>query len=277
MGSVTKEKQDFLESIDHVIAISRAAQEMLKLRWGYNRPITIIQNPRRPDIPLRLEPRNFNGLRPFKLGFIGRLTPLKGAPLTLHILAALKKMGVDVELVIAGHGEDAAALDSLTKKLELQNSVKRMNVVSNVVEWYDQIELLLIPSIREPLGLISLEAAARGIPVVAAAVDGLPEVIDHNYSGICIEPTLSIKEYISIGGSNKNLPESVYNPTQKTLTIPKIIDPSIAAEAICSLINDPELYLQYSLQALKKASTHSTFEQYTYALTQELIRQQTSC
>ncbi len=266
MGKVSPEKLQFLQSVDGAIAVSYAASQMLKLRWSFRRPITVIPNPRRPDIAIATTPRTLDRTRPLRLGYIGRLTPLKGVPITLHILAELKKRGIDAELFIAGEGEDVPLLRILSDKLDIKP--KRTQFVANVSNWYDSIDLLLVPSIREPLGLISLEAAARGVPVIAAAVDGLPEVVKNGFSGLVIPPTLPIEEYKKMGGQIKNLPEVVFDPMNERITLPKILDPSLVAAKIESLLPN---YERFSAQALIQAEAHPTFDTYVQLLTNHLL------
>ncbi len=271
MGSVTESKQRFLSSANSIIAISRAAKEMLKQRWSVHCPITVIPNPRRPDIPIALTHRILPSQRPFRLGYIGRLTPLKGVPIAIHILHELTMRGIDVELVIAGVGDDAETCTRLTETLELKGKIARLKFVNNVVDWYDSIDLLLVPSIREPLGLIAIEAAARGLPVLASNVDGLPEVIEDQISGILVQPTLPIESYYELGGQKKNLPEFVFDPESSTVSSPKIIDPHRSADLIEKLLSDKDHYEQLSKGALITANLHPTFTNYTKALTHALI------
>lgn len=266
MGKVSSDKLQFLQSVDNAIAISHAAAQMLRLRWAFTRPITIIPNPRRPDISIATAPKKLDVTKPLRLGFIGRLTPLKGAPIALHISSELLKRGVPVELYIAGEGEDESTLRALSDKLKVKTHFTRF--ISNVSAWYDSIDLLVVPSIREPLGLISLEAAARGVPVIATAVDGLPEVVKHGISGITIEPTLEIEDYLLMGGIAKNLPEVVYDPIKQRITHPKILNPSVAAADIEALL--PQ-YEQFSAQALIQAKAHPTFDDYVHTLTNHLL------
>ena len=49
-------------------------------------------------------------------------------------------------------------------------------------------DLMVIPSVYEPFGVVALEGMAAGIPVVASNVDGLGEIIKHEYSGILVYP-----------------------------------------------------------------------------------------
>ena len=123
-----------------------------------------------------------------------------------------------------------------------------------------------MPSIREPLGLVSLEAAARGVPVIAAAVDGLPEAVIDGKTGLCIAPTISLASAKELLPSMLGVPEVVVNPITKSLQEPKVLDPAHLADAIELLIKNPMVYSQYSINAIDYARMRSDFCSYFNSL-----------
>lgn len=138
--------------------------------------------------------------------------------------------------------------------------------VEVVTDFYDSIDILLVPSIREPLGLVSLEAAARGVPVIAAAVDGLPEGVLDGKTGICLQPTLKLEEAEEFLPSPGTLPDVVVDTASQTLVQPKVINPVDLADAIERLMNDPQCYGQYSLNGICHARSRADFHSYFNAL-----------
>ena len=121
------------------------------------------------------------------LGFLGRLVEQKNALLLLDVLAALR--AEPYRLVVIGDGplldemhKRAAAL-ALTDRVEFVGSLPR----AQALERLRAVDVLLMPSLWEGMPLAALEAMAMGVPVVASAVGGLPEIIDDGRSGVLIE------------------------------------------------------------------------------------------
>jgi glycosyltransferase involved in cell wall biosynthesis len=255
----------FFSAVDALIANSQAAKRLLKLKWDINKPIAVIDNPLRPDLPIKESPKKAP-LSPFQIGYIGRLIPLKAVSLLLHAVAILNARKIPVKLTIAGDGEEKAELEKEMHKLHLQGQITFVGIVDDVTSFYDSIDLLVVPSIREPLGLVALEASSRGCPVIATKVDGLPEVVQNGENGYLLEPTLSVNSYTQYGGRTEKLPDLVYNPTTDQLQEPQIIDPVHIADKIEYLIKHNDEYLKMSAAALVKARKRTNFETYTKQL-----------
>ncbi len=122
-----------------------------------------------------------------RLGFLGRLEDVKNPLLALAVLDALRAEGY--RLVVIGDGpllgelrRRAAAL-ALADRVEVLGSLPRADALQALAT----LDVLLVPSLWEGLPLAPLEAMAIGIPVVASAVGGLPEIIDHGRNGILID------------------------------------------------------------------------------------------
>jgi glycosyltransferase involved in cell wall biosynthesis len=122
--------------------------------------------------------------------------------------------------------------------------------------FYASIDCLLHPALREPFGLAPIEAAAQGCPVIAAAVDGLPEAVLHGVSGYCIPPRLPVAEYPALGGSMRELPEMVYDPQSDTLSPPRLVDPQRLADAVSEMFSGPKMFENLS----RSASAHALQE-----------------
>ena len=105
------------------------------------------------------------------------LRPEKGHLVMLEALARLRLS--DVCYVIAGEGELKETLQGRTEELGLQTQVCFAGMVRNVPALYARSELVVMPSLDEPLGMSQIEALGLGVPVVASRVGGIPETMQH--------------------------------------------------------------------------------------------------
>jgi glycosyltransferase involved in cell wall biosynthesis len=240
----------FLQRVPTVIANPRAAARMLALRCNYRGNVVVCRNARRPRLrPTSPVHKEWPRQRPLRLGLAGRLTPVKGMALALHALKLLRADSLDAELHIAGAGRERESLRELAVKLDIASWVHFHGVVSEMHTFYGAIDCLLHPALREPFGLVAIEAAARGCPVIAAAVDGLPEAVLHGVSGFCIPPQLPLGDYPALGGSMYDLPDVVYDPRSDALSPPRLVDPRHLADAVTELFSTRGSFVRLSRSA----------------------------
>jgi glycosyltransferase involved in cell wall biosynthesis len=103
----------------------------------------------------------------------------KGHVFMLDVLARLRQRFPDLCYVIAGEGELEQTVRSKAKTLGLEASVCFAGLVRNLPALYARSELVVMPSLYEPLGMSQIEALGLGIPVVASRVGGIPETMEH--------------------------------------------------------------------------------------------------
>jgi glycosyltransferase involved in cell wall biosynthesis len=115
----------------------------------------------------------------FRLGFAGRLVEYKRCDFFIDCVASLKDQRIVADGCIAGDGPLREALELRVLRENLAASVSFVGNLSNrcMPEFYAAIDVLVIPSDNEPFGLVSLEAAACGTPVIAADSGGLAELV----------------------------------------------------------------------------------------------------
>ena len=118
------------------------------------------------------------------------------------------------------------------------------------------------PALHEPFGLVGIEAASFGCPVVTSAIDGLPEAVRDGETGCCIRPDLPLKQYAEFGGSLEAMPAYVYDPLQDQLIEPVFIEPIKIAQEVVKLLNDPEEYMRLSHGGLESIDKYFSFTQH---------------
>lgn len=122
------------------------------------------------------------------LGYLGRLSEEKNPLLLLELLARLRADGF--RLVVVGDGplrevmRQKAEAEGLALRIAFTGALPRAQALAEIA----RTDALIVPSLWEGLPLAPLEAMAMGVPVIASAVGGLPEMIQHGVSGLLIDP-----------------------------------------------------------------------------------------
>jgi D-inositol-3-phosphate glycosyltransferase len=125
--------------------------------------------------------------------FVGRIQPLKGADLAVRCLAALDDPSVTLVVVGGPSGRDGhhelQRVRALANELGVAWQIRWVAPQrhARLVDYYRAADVCLVPSRSESFGLVALEAAACGIPVVAAAVGGLRSLVDHDETGFLVD------------------------------------------------------------------------------------------
>lgn len=119
---------------------------------------------------------------------VGRLTAIKGYDMLLKSWRPVEKKHPDWKLRFVGDGEERAALEKETKRLELRN-VEFTGMVEDVREYYKNAEFLVLSSRNEGFVMVLLEAMAYSLPAVAFACKaGVREVISDGVNGYLVPP-----------------------------------------------------------------------------------------
>lgn len=130
--------------------------------------------------------------------FAGRIQPLKGPTVAVESLALVRQRGgllADARLVLIGgpsgpHGD--AEMGEVRRRVRaygLERAVRLLppQTHERLSTFYRASDVCVVPSHSESFGLVALEAAACGIPVVASAVGGLTTLVDHGRTGYLVE------------------------------------------------------------------------------------------
>ncbi|MDP9067847.1 MAG: glycosyltransferase [Actinomycetota bacterium] len=171
---------------DKIVAVSRSVERFLLEAYGYSRDhVVVIQNGWERGAAAAAE----SAVRvPHLVVCPAHLRPEKGHEVLLEALVRVRRKVPDVRLALLGGGPLQSHLQSTIRTLELDDVVTLVGPVADVWSWYAKAAMVVVPSLYEALGLAALEAMAAGLPVVAARVGGLPEVVLHGETGLLFDP-----------------------------------------------------------------------------------------
>ena len=172
---------------DLVIAVSSSVKDFLiKEKLASGKRIVVIPNA-----------VNLTSLQPIKIkekithpiiGTIGNLKSVKGQE---YLIRAMKDIVKDFPLAtleIIGEGEERGNLEGLIRKLELEHNVSLLGYKENPMPFMRHWNVFVLPSIAETFGIVLLEAASVGLPIVATKVGGIPDIIQDKKSGVLVAP-----------------------------------------------------------------------------------------
>ncbi|MBI5835867.1 MAG: glycosyltransferase [Candidatus Eisenbacteria bacterium] len=119
---------------------------------------------------------------------VARLAVRKGHETLLAAWPAVRAARPRARLLLAGGGSRAAELRGLAGRLGLQDSVSFLGEVQDVASVWAAADLSVLPSELEGLPYAVLESMAAGVPCVATRVAGVPEMLEHEVSGLLVPP-----------------------------------------------------------------------------------------
>lgn len=126
----------------------------------------------------------------FIAGLFGRLEEGKGQHLLIKALAIAKNNNENIKALIVGHEMNLGYRDTLTRLAESRNVVDRIifnDFVDNPQELMQICDCICLTTYEETFGLVLPEAMRAGIAVVGSNKGGVPEIIDHNKTGLLFE------------------------------------------------------------------------------------------
>ena len=161
--------------------------------------------------------------------FVGRIQPLKGPDVAVRALAALGRPDAQLLIVGGASGDEgdgeSARIRALVDELGLHDQVHFVEPQPHHIlsTYYRAADVVLVPSRSESFGLVALEAAACGVPVVASAVGGLLSLVDDRSTGRLIDGR----------------------------------DPNDYARAIAEILDDRRLHRAMSVAAVERAKRYT--------------------
>jgi glycosyltransferase involved in cell wall biosynthesis len=168
-----------LRRFDAVIAVSQGIADQLVHSGVARDKVVIVQNGltapgRTPD---RLRARQQLGLDPDQnvVGWVGRLSPEKGADLFLE---ALSGSDSTMSAVVIGEGPELPRLQQMAHELNVEEKVRFAGFQPDAAQLLPAFDVLALTSRIEGTPMVILEAVAARVPIVSFAIGGIPAVLD---------------------------------------------------------------------------------------------------
>jgi glycosyltransferase involved in cell wall biosynthesis len=122
------------------------------------------------------------------IGEVARLVRGKGQHILLEAIARCRQKGYNFKALLVGEGPNRTELESLSRHLQIEPSIIFIGHQSDTRPFLAAMDVFVLPSLNEGLPLSLLEAMASGLPVVAARIGGIPEVIADGRTGLLVPP-----------------------------------------------------------------------------------------
>jgi alpha-maltose-1-phosphate synthase len=188
------------ENADGVVAVSSSMKRDVEALYRVppdrvrviHNGIDLQQYRPRPD-PDVLAQHGIRSDTPYVL-FVGRITRQKGI---VHLVNAIRFMKPGVQVVLCAGAPDTPEIaEEMTAAIERARAdsshhivwIREMLEKDKIITLYTHAAIFVCPSVYEPFGIINLEAMACETPVVASAVGGIPEVVEHGETGLLVPP-----------------------------------------------------------------------------------------
>lgn len=205
---------------DHIVTVSDDLRKQLIAKGIFTDKITTIKNGINPLFTTQnkqtaKESLGLNGQQ--VILYVGHLIPIKGVKYLIQAFSLIQKQS-NYQLYLIGTGEEEPRLRNL---VTTKNLADRIHFIGNVsqpglVQWYNAADIFCLPSLREGIPNVILEALACGTPVVATDISNNSDIINEA-NGFLVQPenavqlAEAIEKAISKNWNRKIISESVAN------------------------------------------------------------------
>lgn len=174
--------------VDGVVAISQKIADLLIEAGVEREKIRVIHSGIDPNLFAQKEGSSRDKAGPLVIGTAAVLEERKGHRFLLEAAALLKREGYSLCYWFAGEGSQRERLQKQAVTLGLGENVSFLGFISDIQKFLSQIDIFVLPSLYEGLGISVLEAMAAGKPVVVTRVGGLSELVESGKSGWLVLP-----------------------------------------------------------------------------------------
>lgn len=112
---------------------------------------------------------------------------VKNIPVVIQVFAEVRRQ-IQAKLVMVGDGPEKPAAEQLARELGVHRDVLFLGNQDCMEELLPLADVFVLPSSSESFGLVALEAMSAEVPVIASNAGGLPEVVEHGFTGFLHDP-----------------------------------------------------------------------------------------
>lgn len=181
-----KLEQEIVEKSDILTAVSNSSADNFRMYHSLKKEITIVHNG--VDTNFFVPSENRSNLK--SVLYTGRFEVFKGLLDLIECSGIVCKKYPDVKFILAGSGTILENLKKQINKLKLEDSIIFTGSLSKsqIIEYYKNATIFVLPSYREGFPTSLMEAMSCGIPSVATDVEGSAELIEDGKNGLLVPP-----------------------------------------------------------------------------------------
>lgn len=194
------------------------------------------------------------------VGFVGRLNTPKGVHAFIRMIPKVKEKCPNTEFLIVGDGPMRLELDDYAKKCNVRDDIKFLGYRKDARTLMKIMDILVVPSIREPFGNVVIEGAFAKKPVIASNVDGIRETIVDTVTGYLIDCTEEVPTRKNRKASR--LPEMVVDGKSLEIRPPRLPDSRELADKVVYCLKNPDVRKLIGEESYKNAIEKFSMERY---------------
>lgn len=240
--AVTHNKSPRLMHATHLIALTQELRQLFEGRGFAASRISQIPNPLPGCTSKETAPSPAVDGQPLRIGTLSRLVHKKGIDIFLQGFRLALDRGLKAHIVIGGDGPEKAALEKLCHSLDLNAHVTFKGWVTEHCTYYAGLDWFCVPSRCEPFGLVALESFRYGVPVAAARVGGLKEIITDGANGLLFDadnPHALAEALLKLASTDQQMTQQIREAAFASLELykPELIAAKVESALVQAIVD----------------------------------------
>lgn len=194
------------------------------------------------------------------VGFVGRLNTPKGVHAFIRMVEIIKHKMSKVKFLIVGDGPMRKELEQFAEELGVSKDITFLGFRSDARAIMARLDVLVVPSIREPFGNVVIEGAFAKKTVIASCVDGIAETIIDGETGFLIDCNAPAPQRTKRGISR--LPKVVVDGRTGKLRQPMLPDSTMLADKVMLCLENPLHSKEIGENAFIRATQYFSLDRY---------------